>query len=89
MDKPKQADLGDAVVDTVSGFKGIVTSVTQYLHGCEQCGVQAPMLKDGKIGEVYSFDRPRLKVVTKGKIKVGSRETGGPSRQLSVSPSRR
>jgi hypothetical protein len=89
MSKATQANLGDLVVDTVSGFRGIVTSITQYLHGCEQCGVQAPLMKDGKIGENYGFDRPRLRVVTAGKIKIGSRETGGPIRQLPVSTPRR
>lgn len=88
--KAKQpASLGDEVVDVVSGFRGIVISITQYLHGCEQCGVQAPMMKDKKIGDSYSFDRPRLKVVTRSKIKVGSQETGGPSRQIPVSTPRR
>ncbi len=91
MVKAKQADLGDEVVDTVSGFRGIVINVTRFLHGCEQCGVQAPVTKDKKLGDSYSFDRPRLRVVTRNKIKVGSQETGGPGRRTPapLSPSRR
>lgn len=33
--------LGDKVVDVVSGFKGVVTGRAEYLTGCSQFSVSA------------------------------------------------
>lgn len=73
----KLADLGDEVRDPVSGFKGIVVSVIRHLHGCEQVTIQAPVNKEGKWGEAYSVDRPRIEVLKSQKVPTGLQDTGG------------
>lgn len=58
-----KVNLGDEVKDKVTGFKGIVTSITLFLNGCTRCGVQPKMGKDGKVPDGLSFDEPQLEVV--------------------------
>lgn len=55
--------LGTEVEDTLTGFKGIVTSRTQFLTGCARYGVQPRVDKDGKLPEVQTFDEITLKVL--------------------------
>jgi hypothetical protein len=52
--------LGDSVVDSVSGFKGIVIGQTQYLHGYTQFGIQPKVDIDGKLPDVRWFDERRV-----------------------------
>ena len=54
--------LGMAVVDKVTGFAGIVTSVGYDLYGCVQV-VVTPVMKDGKREDSCWFDAHRLEVV--------------------------
>jgi hypothetical protein len=59
--------LGDYVKDPISNFEGTVVSRTRFLHGCERCGVQAPVLdKDGK-EHILHFDEAQLQVIEGGK----------------------
>lgn len=55
--------LGLRVVDRVTGFKGVVASVTFDLYGCIQAIVNPGMDKDGKLGEQLWFDVNRLEVI--------------------------
>jgi hypothetical protein len=73
-------NLGDEVIDTVSGFKGIAISKHLYLQGCARISVQPPIDKDGKLPETASFDETQLKVVEKQKIRQGFTDTGGPDK---------
>ena len=70
--------LGDEVKDTVTGFKGIVTGISTFLHGCRRIAVQPKIDKEGKIPEPNWIDEPQLKVVKKKKVSEGKRDTGGP-----------
>lgn len=70
--------LGDEVKDKVTGFKGIVIGITQFLNGCARVGVQAPADKDGSIKPAEWFDDMQLSVTKAAKVKVGPRNTGGP-----------
>lgn len=85
------AQLGDRVKHKISGFTGIVVSVTRYLQGCDRCAVQPEELnKDGAPYEWQSFDITELEVTAREihKPEVGvsesfeqkplSRVTGGP-----------
>lgn len=80
------ANLGDEVRCKVTGFKGIVTSTSQCLTGCDRAGVRAPMTKEGKMGEEYWFDIPCLEVLKKGKVKLDNvqqkNKPGGPPSQI-------
>lgn len=81
--------LGDEVRDRVTGFRGVVTSVTLFLNGCTRCGVQPPVGKDGKIPDNCGFDEPQLEILKVGKVASENstlledaaspvRKTGGP-----------
>jgi hypothetical protein len=70
--------LGDEVKDNVTGFKGVVIGITQFLNGCARVGVQAAAAKDGTIKPPEWFDVPQMTVVKAAKVKAGPRNTGGP-----------
>lgn len=72
------ANLGDEVVDLVSGFKGIITGKSEFLNGCARVCVQPKVGKDGKHPESMWFDDPQVKVTSVRKVKRGPVDTGGP-----------
>lgn len=55
--------LGCRVEDRVTGFSGVVASVTFDLYGCIQAIVNPGLDKDGKLGEQQWFDVNRLRVL--------------------------
>lgn len=77
-------ELGDEVIDIVSGFKGIASACHNYLNGCNRISVQPPVDNDGRLPEAQSFDEPQLKVLTAGKVqnfaKTKATPTGGPEK---------
>jgi hypothetical protein len=73
--------LGDKVRDTISGFEGIATGRTTWLHGCERIGVQPQALHDGKPVENAWFDINQLEVVEKNShqgVQIHTKNAGGP-----------
>lgn len=72
-------NLGDEVRDVVTGFRGIATGRSVFLHGCSRIAVQPKVVKDGKMPEAAWFDEPQLEVVKAGRVAVDAvRATGGP-----------
>ena len=57
--------LGKKAVCKVTGFKGVITSVSFDLYGCLQAVVTAPAKKDGTLGDGHWFDVGRLTVTGK------------------------
>lgn len=59
--------LGVRVKDTVTGFEGIVSVVSDHLYGCSRIGV-TPEVEEGATnsGDVEFFDEPRLEVLDDG-----------------------
>jgi hypothetical protein len=57
--------LGLKVVDKVTGFKGICTSIGFDLYGCVQAVINPGLDKDGVAIESVWFDIARLKVTDK------------------------
>jgi hypothetical protein len=55
--------LGSTVTDRVTGFRGVVTGIVEYLTGCNQALVVVPMKEDGSLPESQWFDVQRLAVV--------------------------
>lgn len=51
--------LGLKVRDAVTGFEGVVTSISYDLYGCIQAIVSPAMDKDGKPGDSRWFDTKR------------------------------
>lgn len=56
--------LGMKVEDKVTGFKGVVASVSFDLYGCVQAIVNPGADKDGKLMEQCWFDVARLTLVS-------------------------
>lgn len=57
---------GDLVKDSVTGFQGIVTDITTWLHGCDRAAVQPQELnKDGKPQAATTFDVLQLEIIQK------------------------
>jgi len=54
--------VGLQVKDKVTGFKGVVSSITFDLYGCIQAIVAPPVDKDGKRRESEWFDIKRLEL---------------------------
>lgn len=61
--------LGYAVVDKITGLKGVVTSISFDLYGCVG-GLVTPSKidKQQKLGESYWFDTKRLQKTSKGPV---------------------
>jgi hypothetical protein len=56
--------LGSRVRDIVTGFEGIATSRTEWLHGCARIGIQPETLdKDGKVIDASVFDEQQVEIV--------------------------
>lgn len=69
-------NLGDEVVDEITGFTGIVICRTQWLNSCNVYGVKSRKLKEGAVTATEHFDQPQLSTV-KEKVIEPSRSTGG------------
>lgn len=69
--------LGQEVEDVVTGFKGIATSRTIYMRGCDRYSVSPPA-KDGVLPEQEAFDEPDLRVVGDGVYVKPEEKPGGP-----------
>ncbi len=54
--------LGLSAKDKVTGFKGVIDSVTFDLHGCIQASLKPPIDEDGRIPGAYWVDVTRLEV---------------------------
>jgi hypothetical protein len=52
--------LGAKVIDRITGFEGVVTSIGFDLYGCIQAIVQAPVGEKGEIPDGRWFDLKRL-----------------------------
>ena len=70
--------IGDKVVDWVSGLKGVAVARIEYLNGCVQFGVQAPA-KDGKVPDVYYVDAGQLNAEKRTARRTRSGGGGPPS----------
>lgn len=71
-----KVELGDTVKDTILGYEGVVTQITEYLYGCRRIGIEfkAP---GGKLEE-FTFDEPRLEVIkSKTERPKPKQDTGG------------
>jgi len=64
MDKKHMELLGYHVIDVVTGFKGVVSSISFDLYGCVQAIVSPKMDKDGGIGDGRWFDTKRLRTTS-------------------------
>jgi hypothetical protein len=72
-------DLGDEVMDNVTGIRGIVYAQTTWLEGCVTCDVQPKGLdKDGQPFKRIGFDERSLLLVKRASPTPEPVKTGGP-----------
>lgn len=60
--------LGKKVKDKVTGFSGVVSSVSFDLYGCVQATICPGMDKEGKLKDAHWFDVSRLEVLSKSPV---------------------
>ncbi len=73
-------ELGQEVVDTITGFTGVIRVRSQYLTGCNAYGIQNTKLKDGKPAKWEYIDESLLKKTkVKPILKDRDRAKGGPT----------
>jgi hypothetical protein len=77
MSEKKKIELGNRARCIVTGFTGIAVSRIEYLNGCVQLCIKAPVDKDGKESDGLYIDDQQLEFVDEG-IKVQPKNTGGP-----------
>ena len=70
-------DLGLKVKSTISGFKGIITSRSEHINGCNRYWVSPSVDKDGKLPDGYWFDEGELEVIKDKKSKKTKEKNGG------------
>lgn len=68
--------LGKKVKDIVSGFSGIATARCEYLNGCVQYQLEAPLSKTGERKKEW-FDEGQLSITGTG-ITLKQKDNGGP-----------
>lgn len=66
--KKTTLELGDLAKDEVSGFAGVITGITTFLHGCSRVGVTPRELKEGQPVQTNWFDAPQLVIIEKGVV---------------------
>jgi hypothetical protein len=74
-------NVGDEVVEAITGYKGVVTCRTQWNHNCNTYGVSSRDLKDGKPMDACHFDEPSLELL-RPKVMPEKRDTGGPCKPV-------
>jgi hypothetical protein len=60
----REPTLGDEVCHKVTGFKGIVTSHSKHLSGCDRLWVEPTVGDDGKLREGQWADIDMVDIVT-------------------------
>lgn len=76
-------ELGNEVMDSVSGFAGVAVARHSYINGCSRITIQPKVNKDGTLPEEKTFDEPQLVITSKKKIN-GKNDTGGPEKYSDV-----
>ena len=69
--------LGAEVMSNISGYKGMVTSRSEHLNGCNRYWVAPRVDKDGKLYEGYWFDEGELELIEEPKLKRNNLGRGG------------
>lgn len=71
--------LGSTARDKISGFKGTVIAITNWLNGCQRITIAPQELKDGKRIESDTFDVQQIELVEATPAAKPAKRTGGPT----------
>ncbi len=76
-----EIQLGDRARDKITGFEGVVTSITYWLNGCRRIGIQPENLKDSIPVESHAFDGPQVELISRADepSEPEYEKTGGPA----------
>jgi hypothetical protein len=69
--------LGNKYRDTQTGIEGTAIAVTFWQHSCERVIIETVSAHDGKLEE-YTFDSPRLELVSPPAKEYKKPANGGP-----------
>lgn len=58
--------LGQEVKDRITGYNGIVISITNFLNGCKRLQVQPKWVPDKPFDPGEMFDEPDLELIGNG-----------------------
>lgn len=76
-------ELGMMVMESFSGFTGMVVARSEWLWGCVTIGVFSGEVKDGAVVEEQWFDENRLIQIESDKqLEPPEEITGGPARSV-------
>lgn len=62
MNNYKGIKLGVTAIDRITGFRGVVTGIVEYISGCNQALVVPRVKPDGTAGEAGWYDLQRLDI---------------------------
>lgn len=65
--KERKYELGQKVLDTITGFKGTITAVADYYNGCVRYQVQPPINEKGEYQDSVMVDEEQLELIPKEK----------------------
>ena len=71
-------ELGDLVEDEITGVRGRITGVHQFLTGCARVTIQPRIKEDGSVPDTFSADVLTLRVIEKRVRHAVDRSKGGP-----------
>lgn len=75
---PRKFENGEKVKDTITGFKGTITAVIEYMNGCIRYQIQPSIDEKGEYRESQIIDEQQLELIIKPKPEKKERElTGG------------
>ena len=74
--------LGDTVIDSISGLVGVAVSKTEYINGCVNYGVMPKLKKGATEMPSWNIDEAQLSVVKKKTVKIKKKPTGGPTTKI-------
>ena len=66
----RRINLGDKVQDVISGGKGIVTGITEWITGCESLTVEQAIKEDGTKLDNLFIDINRAKLIQPAAIEM-------------------
>ena len=66
---PKKFENGQKVIDTITGFKGTITAVIEYMNGCIRYQIQPQIDEKGEYRESQIIDEQQLELIDKPKPK--------------------
>jgi len=66
MAKPNTINLGDLAKDTVSGYEGTVTVISEFLNGCRRICICPKVKDDGSFQDERWFDEPQMQITQVG-----------------------